>query len=391
MPTQSKRKAEQPTDPEASGARTRRKPLTSESDSESDATNIDFLECTICLAHNAPTASGRFKCVMCHLRGDLSFTDPINVAIRQAITAPSIQQAAPSAPSTPTTQIHASKPRKTLWEEALTSALEAQRDVIPEMFSPAASSKPHDHEKALSTSRLSYGATACQNPHPLVVQLIRTGRLDNVGHAIPHLRPLGPSTELPKEGTMPLGQGGGVKANTAQREPPPLSTPLHFISALLSTILPSLVDMPDAFYEWLAFARTIFEIHRMTDWETAVHYMNQIVPERINHHEIKSGVLAQLDMTMLMNAQASSKRSSSTRSATPSTPPRGGGICRDWNLRQCRRESCGYRHDCLNLASSSPCQGGHKLRDCPEDDRKQQHPEASSAPSTPSEASTTEQ
>lgn len=349
----------------------------------------ELLECGFCLAPNAPTASGKFMCSACSLRGDLDFNDPINIAIRQARAPAATQVAAPVAPPTPTGQASMNttpaQPRKTLWEEALTSALEMQRDTTPEMFSPDAATKPHDHERALSTSRLSYGATACQNPHPLVVQLIRTGRLDNVGHAIPHMRPLGAAADWPKEGSIPLEQGGGVRANTAQRDPPPMSTPFHFISALLSTILPSLVDMPDALYEWIAFSRTIFEIHRLTNWETAARYMNQIVPERINRHDVKTGVLAQLDATMLMNAQANSRFGGARGS--PSPPSRSGGLCRDWNVRECHRDPCDYRHDCLNTTLASPCLGGHRVRECPKDSRNRsggkQRPRPAPAASTP--------
>ena len=168
----------------------------------------ELLECGFCLAPNAPTASGKFICSACSLRGDLEFNDPINIAIRQARAPAPTQVAAHIAPPTPTGQASMNttpaQPRKTLWEEALTAALEMQRDTTPEMFSSDATTKPHDHERALSTSRLSYGATACQNPHPLVVQLMRTGRLDNVGHAIPHMRPLGAATDWPREGSILL-------------------------------------------------------------------------------------------------------------------------------------------------------------------------------------------
>src|SRR5690606_8085616 len=115
---------------------------------------------------------------------------------------------------------------------------------------------------AFEKGRQAFGAAQYMRPPPALLSLIQSGKLTQVGLALPRKGPW-------EEGQTTWAQGpdGVVRATTAKgAAAPPVGSLAEFMSALVCTILPALAAQPAAAQEWLALARTVLEIHALHGW-----------------------------------------------------------------------------------------------------------------------------
>ena len=252
---------------------------------------------------------------------------------------------------------------------------------IPEspLYHPKEGHQPHSYKRAIDVNRRSHGGTTCEPPPELLINAIRAGRLTRIGFALPIRRSIGVEPHS-NASQSTLESGCSIKGDRTSRDEPLVFSSTAFMSALLSTVFPSLVDMPEALYQWFGFARTVLEIDRVHGWQIAASYISQVIPERIG---VGGADLATLDEGILSNAKATlqSSRNSGPVQQSHNQPQRGqsltsnsGGAgsvnkdCWDWNNKPqgCTRPVCTHQHICPNRRKHSPCPGdGHVGRLCP--------------------------
>lgn len=308
--------------------------------------------CLTCLTAAPATraAGGQWVCV-CGLRGDLPAGDPANAFLAKHIPGP----AAPSVPSgqitSSATSASASSAADSLSRRDRQFAKWAEGPPHPSFA--AGSAQKVSFAAALRASRRALLASAVEPPSDQLVALVRSGKLKDVGHAIPRSADRDHSVDDAVHALL-LGSDGRLNAAArAAVEAPPLRSMGDLCDALFAVILPSLIDRPAALMEWITVGRSARSLEKSYGWAAAAAYVNQSVAEAVRDEaplgDINHGVLSTVQMLYPRAA------------AGPTAParPAPAGTCHRFNAGEpCVRSPCPFSHAC------GRCGGMHAAKDC---------------------------
>lgn len=339
--------------------------------------------CGLCgvAAPEGKDTSGTWNCDSCNLRGDTlpgaAEANKTLIMLRQATKASAEVSSASSssgaAAATPTGAFDQQLRGLDKYFDALSKALPDNPFFAPYagLDEVTANNLVHD---ALDIQRKAFEALKYTPPPPLLLDLIRRGKLANVGFAIP--TPIPETREIgavePPEWTgqayVPRGKG----AEAAK----PVTSCLDFTRALVSTILPALIAQPRATARWLVLARTVCELNLMHDsWAPAKLYLDRVLNDRVlragDYAEIDNAtILAAGDMARALafhpppyrgtNSTPQDHRDGARMGPGSHAGSMAAAPCGDWNRGICHRgERCRYRHQCASCASPA-----HTDRQC---------------------------
>ena len=335
--------------------------------------------CGLCgvAAPEGKDTSGTWNCDSCHLRGDTlpgaAEANKTLIMLRQTAKAAADVSSASSssgaaAAASPTGAFDQQLRGLDKYFDTLSKALPDNPFFAPYAGLDEATASDLVHD-AFDAQRKAYEALKYTPPPPLLLDLIRRGKLANVGFAIP--TPIPETREIgavePPEWTgqayVPRGKG----AEAAK----PVTSCLDFTRALVSTILPALIAQPRATTRWLVLARTVCELNLMHDsWAPAKLYLDRVLNDRV----LRAGDYAELDSTTIL-AAGDVARAFAAQPPQPTYRTTNGGPqdhiarmgtgnrdrgatgpmtnhpCGDWNRGTCRREYCRFRHQCARCGS----------------------------------------
>ena len=317
------------------------------------ATALDPGTCPHCLKTDQPVF-----CSHCGMRGDQDYGHAQNVDIRNARSA--------------------LQARGTNTQTDTTSGL-TKRDKELERLAAHGDPMPHFNEAGAIThlAALLQGSEAYLGPNYVppsasLINLIRSGKLVEVGYATPITIAQAASSNSAGTTTSTVGAGeDGALRITDTIKAPPLVDSYQFVFTLVSTILPALIDRPEALNDWLTLARTVLTLERDRNWTKAARYLERTlvrcVHQRKSFGPCERGVL---EAVIHENAPASSSSSSRDRAAAPTAAsaasakvaPRTqreqrdlSAVCKKYNTGTCDRgESCFYEHACSNCGKKHP-------------------------------------
>ena len=201
------------------------------------------------------------------------------------------------------------------------------------------------------------GASATQRPSEKLLELIRSGKLLEVGFAVPRpLNSVQTSDEAHAIGSMLFTESGPILQH-GKTTPPPVPSSQAFCMALFSTILSALADRTDSMWEWVALAKTALQLEAESGWARANAYVEQVLQERIPQRQ---GLTEPSDTCLRTirnpavtfaipgGGSASGGPHSSDRSAGQQQRRDRDGTCHIWNHQgTCSRETnCQLRHAC---------------------------------------------
>lgn len=209
--------------------------------------------------------------------------------------------------------------------------------------------------------RLALGASATQLPSDHLVKLIQAGKLPSVGYALPR------ALALADEDTNLLGiVDGQVTASRGKVAPPPVQSAESFCLALVSTILPSLIEQPKALVQWLSLARTVLAVAKRpgSSWASAMQYCDQLLQERIPQHESFSAVSSAVLTTIDHSSVASVLRPPPAAAHMGSSAP--AAFCQNYNWHSCGLgAACPSRHACQYGYKGCTAITAHRSVECP--------------------------
>jgi hypothetical protein len=156
--------------------------------------------------------------------------------------------------------------------------------------------------------------------------------------------------------------GGGIVAKAKSIEAPPVDSLQKFVGALVSGILPALIDRPEAMLQWIALTRTLLEVERRYDWAAAATYLDQLLHERVS----QQGGFAELSPQIMETLQYAS-RPAAAAAPQAQRPAAGALHCNQWNFSAegCVHPNCRFPHACpykdRGCTDTSP---SHRGKDC---------------------------
>ena len=228
---------------------------------------------------------------------------------------------------------------------------------------------------AMSKLRATHNARAYNRVPDLLRDVIRANRLKEVGFAISSRIA---DTNKEEINALTLVHGSTIVAQSKNiAVAPTISTPIHLLDALVSTILPSLIDRPTAMVQWMSLVRTMIEIERECgDWTRALLFMKQhlheIVPvgaplDEINTAHVRNIIDARPSAPSAYASNRQQNSSYSINNASSSAPHRASAptssssrnVCRDFNRGACVRDPCYYTHTCRYHLEGKDCDGKH--------------------------------
>jgi hypothetical protein len=332
-------------------------------------TRTTHVRCQHCLKPNHEEF-----CVHCFHRTDLAFDHPQNVHIRAQQRLATGTDTVNSTPSSSGGKL-------------------SKRDGEFERLACAGEDFPRFRDTssvssfaALKISKEAHMATSFAPASSSLLKLIRSGKLIDVGWALPISvgDAAAESADGPTAGTLKIGADGQVKAHHPSSAPP-IKSMHQFMQALVCTILPALAEQPPALFDWIALTRTLLALdNEGRNWNRAKRYLERVLVHRVYARQ----EFGTLDRSILLAVQDESLADTShrrERSGTPATPAaagassaRGGGqpahkastrekaagtrrTCMQYNSdRGCAYPSCRYAHVC----SRPNCGGGHPATHC---------------------------
>lgn len=334
-----------------------------------------FVVCPHCLELMDPRDPELFRCTKCFCRNDRPTSDPTNVflveqgnAARAAEIAAKHSQSSSSSSSAAATGQSADNASSLVLsrDKLLEKEFQARLDMMP--VNPFFGKKaPVDPKHAIDENRKALGATGFARPTPKLLQLIREGKLTDVGYAIPTLIGNGAS------GAAKVTVENGSLSFAGTKGAPEVTSPLLFMQALCGTIIPALIDDPQAILQWATLGRTYLAVFNRGGGRMAHHYLEQYLNERIHSQkdfcEVSSTILTSVEQYAEKQA-ASGSGAAGPRAAVQSAGGSGRGVkvggavagrtCHDYNDRgKCARgPSCQFGHTC------STCGGKHPRVNC---------------------------
>lgn len=309
--------------------------------------------CSTCVAMPPAAAVNSRKQWLCTCgrRGDLPTEHAINRELMRVAMAKGLESRASSASAAASS----------------TSASEPGGDKLSKLenhFSQISKQLGEDHplfakslpaltpEQAFKTVRLALGNTKVQRPSQHLLALIQSGKLLNVAFALPRpLAAIDGKGELVSGLTIDLNTGKH-SATTASdpTKPAQLASAAELCMALLSTILPALIDRPAAMMEWITLGRSALHLSTTEGWPIASKYVDALLVERISTHE--KIALAKPSDEVLRDIRAEANTSRLFPQNEQSRPPaqqKPQGVCHNYNRSGCNRgASCRFEHICAN-------------------------------------------
>ena len=321
------------------------------------------LLCLTCLTA-APGPAARWLCTKCGLRGDLDADSAPNKALLAGgLRSPGSSTGSVS--GTIANSVPSLDPASTLSRLDRDFDKQAKYGQPHLLFTGPTAGQPVPTTTALDIVDRAVGASATQRPSDKLVELIRSGKLVNVGYAIPRLLSTAQAGEEANAVGSMLFTESGTIIQQGKNTPPPVPSSQAFCMALFSTILPSLIDRPAAMLEWMALARTALHIEGepRSSWTRANAYVDQLlqrrIPQRKGISEPCDAVLRTLHSTESF-AQHGGAGGPSRTERRPDSRRSEGTICYQWNHNgECSRgNACRYRHVCTY------CGGQHQAKAC---------------------------
>jgi hypothetical protein len=321
------------------------------------------------------SAAAGWLCAGCGLRGDLDTGAMANQFLAKR-TLQSTGTASSSSASTPSS----GQSQSTKLADPLDSEFERLLAVgVPvQEFEDTGAVQPSE---AIEAVRKAYKSLKYKRPSAQLQALIRAGKLPAIGYAIPallsqdwqgHGHAGGSTVTVGADGTVGLTARGRILAQ-------PVHTIDQFVGALVSTILPSLIDRPKAMVQWLSLATSVLAVSSEHGWNAAMTYAAELLHERI---PIGEGIAKVSDEALRSLAFPSPDGRAHLHQRIPqshvpggsvpnrpngSGPAMLGGACHQWNFQQtcsygvkCRKQhTCSFSDRCGNKPE------GHKGKDCP--------------------------
>jgi len=299
-------------------------------------------------------------CKHCHLRSDLSYDHAQNVDIRNEMR-----------------QISAAA--------AASSSKLGKRDTELERLANSGMNFPRFNDRtpissfdAFKSGKTAYQATSFVPASESLLKLIRSGKLVDIGFALPISIGDAAAEAADKEstGTLKTQADGSVKMNLTTIAPP-INSLNQFTRALIRTILPALAEQPRAMFDWITLTSTLIALDEGgTQWAKAKAYLERVLIHKVNTREefgsLDQGVLlgVQSEMSMKRKENPSAPSRSSPTKATPHDPARKGMVKENGNARVCSQfnsergctygEGCKYTHIC----NRTGCGGKHSATNC---------------------------
>lgn len=259
--------------------------------------------------HSAPTATRRacltcataapgdaaqhgWLCSYCGLVGDLGRAHPANAAIA-AIASKARRGAAPDSLGSNGGGGSSSAPLSA--RDKQLARLAAEGGPHP-AFDPALKMTAAEATEAV---RQSLNGHSFVRPSDALIALIRSGKLVDVGLALPV--PVFARTQDADDGDVfylaPDGSGT-VSVASRIKKAPKVESLAQFVEALCATIIPALIDMPNAIVQWMSLTRTLIQIDARYGWETAMVYCTEAlhdrVPQRREFGSVASDIMANI-------------------------------------------------------------------------------------------------
>ncbi len=354
-------------------------PSSDDEEASDEEEPIPGVQCRVC-AHLAFPNTAEWRCTSCGLRGDLAVDSHINTVLL-AMKGHHAPAASPQQHGQPTSHTLAAASHSGAHSSALERELDRLRSCIttPQLrFTGAGALSPITNiAKAIAVVRKAHKAAATEFPSEALLELVRTGTLRHVGYAIP--RPLQASFKAGANAvaTLEMGEHGARMVSSAGTAPPDVASAQQFFLALVSTILPALIDRPAASLQWMALARTALEIESSHGWPAAARYVEQHLNECVAQGQDYADTSMAILSTIFFEGRGASysAQSQGTQPHSDSTrvpfPPR----CCDqynWNMnggcdvagvlpgQSCHRGLHACQYKCSGIVP-----GHHRSRECP--------------------------
>jgi hypothetical protein len=336
-------------------------------------------QCPHCLEPAPPGGKPVFICSFCYMRSDLESSHATNQAlIHIASQRADLRRAADERKlhSTAASASDSAPPKEKLTR--LDTELARLAAAGPSLPRFALTGRPTSGgvtvAEALRIGNESYNAISYTEPSAQLLALIQSGRLVDVGYAVPRLvSSVDPAQERAEH--LVAYSAGGAASVINTTKPPELQSLAQFCDAFFSTIGPALIERPQALTDWFALTRTLLAINSSPlGWPGAREYLKL----RIHRATLRSASFAEYD-TQAMDA-AKEKLGSGAASgrlqhanAAPSRAAGGGGgmflddslqLCRSWNKgAACMKTPCPFNHHC-SLRACTATNRGHRAIDC---------------------------
>jgi len=328
--------------------------------------------CLTCGVPPPTSAPPVFNCAGCGLRGDVPLEHAANVFLRARLTGPAAPAAAASSAAASSISGQSAPVLKTglsALDQALSRMLE--RGVAMPLFSGPSAGDAVSHSEALALTARAYEASKYQPPSEHLIALIRSGKLRDVGYALPRPHQSLAGEQESQAGTMALS-GGALQFVNKVPVAPAVASSQQFCMALLSAILPALADRPRAMMEWITLGHTALALEASNGWAVAQVYLQRALAAAI---DVGKPFAEEVNPHVLLPIIIGAAALAPPRSHAPGDAPRaaggggGGGsgadrqfkACYNWNgNKTCSREPCPFAHVCQHCAST-----GHRGSACP--------------------------
>ena len=324
-------------------------PVKSPSQASAAASGVPS-ECITCLVPNH-TPGKPWVCTGCGNRGDLRSDHPTNLQLAQralVVLQATHAPASSSSSSVGQSSHHTHDTHSRLTLDPLIPRRDkefiraTERGGIFNLFSGPSAGATIPVADAIDETRKALGASSMERPSEQLIELIRAGKLNHVGYAVP--RSLAAALGAEDEQGSIVISSTGVSQAKGSNAPASVSSLQVFTGALVSTILPALADRPAALLQWLTLARTALELERRHGWTAADAYVTQLLNERIPQ---KKG-FAEVSDQCIQSVQF--LRPSPSHSHSGGLPPTNGapkGFCTNFNIGiPCAFNPCPFKHEC---------------------------------------------
>lgn len=267
-----------------------------------------------------------------------------------------------------------------------TSALASRTDLSPrdkEFTRLADAGEPFEHFETPRECSVAeaddmmldaFGSAEYESTSPALKRLIQSGKLTNVGDAVP--RKSGDKSDVPRDTTSTLSfnaDGAGTKLVTTMVGAKLKDFPSYF-HALLGVIIPSLIMQPVALIDWCTMSMTLMELDKKYGWSIAEQYLTKTLARAVERRLPFGRQFPQIlqDIIIMSYAAPPQAPTSRAKSQQQQSPPAQRSAdstrdCTDYNFRSCTRTPCMYKHVCHFIAKNTcptPTKP-HAGKDCP--------------------------
>jgi len=325
--------------------------------------------CLVCGVPPPSTAPPIFNCGGCGLRGDITISHPANEFLRARLLGPTNPAAAAGAVASSSSGQSSNsviKPLLSALDQSFVRMLE--RGVTVPLFSGPTAGEVIPYTEALQLTARAFEATRYQPPSEHLIALVRAGKLRDIGYALPrpHQSLAG---ALESESSTVALSGGTIQFLNKVPVAPAVSSSQQFCMALLSLILPALIDRPRAMMEWITLGHTALALEASNSWTTASLYVQRTLASAIEAGKPFAEDINTAVLLPIVLASSSHARGAAPAAVARNTNSGGAGAadrsqskaCYNWNAgKQCSREPCGFAHVCQYCASAD-----HRGPACP--------------------------